>query len=52
MSHVAANMVDIHAPIATRGTTYFADKNALKARTDPAKKIFAMERVTGFELYS
>jgi hypothetical protein len=31
LSHVAANMADIHAPMAVRGTTYFADKNALKA---------------------
>jgi long-chain-fatty-acid--CoA ligase ACSBG len=30
LSHIAANMVDIWSPIATRGTIYFADRNALK----------------------
>jgi long-subunit acyl-CoA synthetase (AMP-forming) len=34
LSHVAACLFDIHAPILVRGTTYFADKNALKARTN------------------
>jgi long-chain-fatty-acid--CoA ligase ACSBG len=30
LSHVAANMVDIFLMITCQGTTYFADKNALK----------------------
>jgi len=30
LSHVAANMVDIWSAITTKGTIYFADKNALK----------------------
>lgn len=31
LSHVAGNMVDIHAPMFLAGTTYFADKNVLKS---------------------
>ena len=32
LSHVAANLADIHAVMAARGATYFADKDALKAQ--------------------
>jgi len=31
LSHIAGNMVDIHAPMYLHGTTYFADKNVLKS---------------------
>jgi len=31
LSHVAGNMIDIHAPMALAGCTYFADKNVLKS---------------------
>lgn len=31
LSHVAAQMVDIHAPMFLAGCTYFADKNVLKS---------------------
>eukprot|EP00090_Calanus_glacialis_P001655 TRINITY_DN1118_c0_g1_i1.p1 TRINITY_DN1118_c0_g1~~TRINITY_DN1118_c0_g1_i1.p1 ORF type:complete len:660 (-),score=151.24 TRINITY_DN1118_c0_g1_i1:339-2318(-) len=31
LSHIAGNMVDIHAPMYMAGTTYFADKNVLKS---------------------
>eukprot|EP00092_Neocalanus_flemingeri_P011916 GFUD01012848.1.p1 GENE.GFUD01012848.1~~GFUD01012848.1.p1 ORF type:complete len:668 (-),score=205.23 GFUD01012848.1:491-2494(-) len=31
LSHIAGNMVDIHAPMALGGTTYFADKDVLKS---------------------
>ena len=30
LSHVAAQMIDIHSPIVLQGTTYFADKNVMK----------------------
>ena len=30
LSHVAANMMDIMAPIVSGGTLYFADKDVLK----------------------
>merc|ERR1712242_302960 len=30
LSHIAGNMVDIHAPMFTKGCTYFADKNVMK----------------------
>ena len=30
LSHVAANVIDIHAAMRAKGTTYFADKNALR----------------------
>jgi len=30
LSHVAANMLDIHAPLILQGCTYFADKNVMK----------------------
>ena len=30
MSHVAANMLDIHAPHTVAATVYFADKDVLK----------------------
>jgi len=31
LSHIAGNMVDIHAPMYLTGTTYFADKNVLRS---------------------
>jgi len=30
LSHVAGQMIDIHAPIVVQGTTFFADKNVMK----------------------